>query len=78
MAHSLGIKGDVGMIHPCLEVVSVIGGLIPKMLIHVFGVPGLFAQEADEWLGFSPMMTQALEEAYQTWLQEEPLEQRWE
>jgi len=28
-------------------------------------------KEADEWLGFSPMMTQALEEAYQTWLQEE-------
>ena len=46
----------------------VIGGLVPKMLIWW---PGLFAQEADEWLGFSPMMTQALEEAYQTWLQEE-------
>ena len=27
-------------------------------------------QEADEWLGFSPTMTHALEEAYQTWLSE--------
>eukprot|EP00435_Cladocopium_sp_Y103_P072194 s247_g39.t1 len=28
-------------------------------------------KEADEWLGFSPTMTHALEEAYQTWISEE-------
>ena len=30
----------------------------------------LSKQEADEWLGFSPRVTEALEEVYQTWLQE--------
>ena len=58
-------------------------GLVCNLLLHMFFSASLprelrgpeapssnGGQEADEWLGFSPTMTHALEEAYQTWLSE--------
>jgi len=58
-------------------------GLVCNLLRHMFFSASLprelrgpeapssnGGQEADEWLGFSPTMTHALEEAYQTWLSE--------
>lgn len=55
-------------------------GLLSYLLRHMFFFPPYFrnleapssnrGQEEDEWLGFSPTMTRALEEAYQTWQSE--------